>query len=531
MIKERFFDRKNYLDILNKRIYDFKDGYRQNIAIVGDELVGKTSIIYKFLQTFFDTRIIVLYLEMRPETLSVFVRRFVGVLLYNFLSNSGIPLEENLEYLILKSEKYIPRTIERIKAILLAVDRRKKNNIFTELLGLCESMHQETGKCCVVIMDEFQNVETLGITGIYREWSKLLISQKKTMYVIVSSMKHKTRTILSKDLSLLFGNFEIISVEPFDIPTSEQYLTSRLANISLNAALQKFIVHFTGGYPLYLEVISEELKKVHQEDLPEILEKLLFDASGMLSQRFSTCMKRFTDLPNSNDYLSILYLVASGRNKVKDIAHIMNKPVKQLALRINRLMELDAITRNADFLKINDRVFGFWLRFVYQEKMHSLTFDSKSQKTKFRDNIDEMIQEYLISAKKPVYERVSELLRLFEDDTVQFDKKKMRLDHFREIKPLELNIGNLKDGLIGRSKDSIWIVAFKKDSLTEDEISAFSKECKKFHNKLQRKIIVTFKDMDTNTRLKAMEEKIWAWDVNNLNQFLDLYSKPRVIEA
>lgn len=529
MIKDKFFDRKTYLDTLNKRIYDLKDGYRQNIAIIGDELVGKTSIIIKFLNKFHDTRIIVLYLEMRPEPFSSFSRRFIGVLLYNFLTQSAIPLKEDLDFLISKSERYIPRTIEKIKLILAALEKRKKNNIFTELLGLCELMHQETGKHCVVIMDEFQNAENLGLANIYREWSRLLISQKKTMYIIVSSMKYKTRTILSKDLSLLFGNFEIVNVEPFDIATSEQYLCQRLSGNSLNAGLRNFIVHFTGGYPLYLEVITEELRKEYHAGLADILERLLFDVSGMLNQRFSTYMKRFSDLSSSNDYVSILYLVASGRNKIKDIAHIMNKPVKQLTLRINRLMEFDTVSRNGDFLKINDRVFGFWLRFVYQEKLQSLTFDAKSQKTKFRDNIEEMIQEYLQSAQKSIAERVTELLRLFEDDTVQFEKRKLRLDHFREIKPLEFNIGNLRHGLIGRSNDSVWIVAFKTDSLTEEEISAFSRECRKFRHKLQRKIIVTLKDVDTNTRLKAMEEKVWTWDINSLNQMLDLFSKPRVV--
>jgi GTPase SAR1 family protein len=529
MIKDRFFDRQIYLDTLSKRIYDLKDGYRQNIAIIGDELVGKTSIIFKFLHNFYDTRIIVLYLEMRPQTLAFFARRFVGILLYNFLSNSGIPLKEDLDYLIAKSEGYIPRTVEKINSILLAVGKRRKSNIFTELLGLCELMHQETGKHCVVIMDEFQNVESLGIANIYREWSKLLISQKKTMYIIVSSMKYKTRTILSKDLSLLFGNFEVVTVEPFDIKTSEEYLLRRLGGAGFNAGLQNFIVHFTGGYPLYLEVITEELLKAHHGGLADILENILFDASGALHQRFSTCMKRFLDLPSSNDYVSILYLVASGRNKIKDIAHLVNKPVKQLTLRINRLMELDTITRSGDFLKINDRVFGFWLKFVYQEKTQSLSFDARSQKTKFRDNIEEMIQEYLVSAEKSIPERVTELLRLFEDDTMQFEKRKLRLDHFREIKPLELNIGNLRHGLIGRSNDSVWIVAFKSEPLTEEEISAFSRECRKFRHKLQRKIIITLKDPDTNARLKAMEEKVWTWDINNLNQFLDLYSKPRVI--
>ena len=140
-----------------------------------------------------------------------------------------------------------------------------------------------------------------------------------------------------------------------------------------------------------------------------------------------------------------------------------------------------------------------------------------------------MIQEYLNSASKSIPERVTELLRLFEDDTMLFEKRKLRLDHFREIKPMEFNIGNLRHGVIGRSNDSVWIVAFKTEPLTEEEISAFSRECKKFRNKLQRKVIVVLKDPDSNARLKAMEEKVWTWDVNNLNQFMDLYSRPRVI--
>src|SRR3989338_5013925 len=130
MTKDNFFDRKFYLDILDKRITDLKDGYRQNIAVIGDELVGKTSIIFKFLNNFYDNRIIIIYLEIRPGSLPSFARRFIAILLYNFLANSGMYLEENLDFLVNKSQKYIPKTVEKIKGILTALERRKKNNIF-----------------------------------------------------------------------------------------------------------------------------------------------------------------------------------------------------------------------------------------------------------------------------------------------------------------------------------------------------------------------------------------------------------------
>ncbi|MFZ2357456.1 MAG: hypothetical protein WAW67_06530, partial [Candidatus Omnitrophota bacterium] len=216
-------------------------------------------------------------------------------------------------------------------------------------------------------------------------------------------------------------------------------------------------------------------------------------------------------------------------NRLKDIAHIEHKTQKELNQKINSLLEIDAITRLGDFLKINDRVFSFWLKFVYQEKLNSLTFDAKNQKAIFRGYIESGINEFLVSSQMPLMERITEVLRQFSDDTIQIEQKRMRLNHFREIKPLEFNNKNLKEGLIGRSHDSLWIMAFKNDSLTEDYVADFSKECKRYRNKTQRKIIIALKDIDANARLRALEERILTWDLNNLNQILDLFSKPRVI--
>ncbi|MDO8655789.1 MAG: hypothetical protein Q7K45_00995, partial [Nanoarchaeota archaeon] len=289
------------------------------------------------------------------------------------------------------------------------------------------------------------------------------------------------------------------------------------------------VVHFTGGNPFYLELVAKELLKMRSVNLSDILEDLLFLPEGMLNQKFSNYLKRFLDIPHSQDYITILYLIAGGRNKLKDIALILRMQRKDLMLRINHLMELDTIGRNGDFLKVNDRVFGFWLRFVHQEKLQSLTFDSKNQKVIFRHQIDSMIKEFLSNSQKTLMERTIELLHLFEDDVIQMERKRLRLSHFREIKPLEFNSQRLRDGVIGRSQDNLWIIAFKNGLLTEEDIADFSKECKKYRHKLQMKIIVSCQDIEANTRLKALEEKVLTWDLNNFNQILDLFSKPRII--
>jgi len=536
MIKDKFFDRTSYLQILEKRISSLKEGYRQNIAIIGEENVGKTSIVFKFLDKFYDPRIITVFLEVRQESLDGFARRFIGALLYNFLINSGIPLKEDLDYLIVKSSKYIPKTTLKINSLLSALSRRKKINIFTDIFSLPESIYQETGKFTVLFLDEFHNLENIGIDNLYREWSKLLILQKNTLYVIISSMIFKAKLILSKQLSLLFGNFEQVFIEPFDIHSSFRYLEQRLSGLKLEPGLKDFVINFTGGYPLYLELICDALSKNPETPgvdvsigLAGILEGLLFDTSGILNQRFSNYIKRFLDSPMANDYISILYLISSGNNRIKDIAHILHKQRKELNSKINYLLELDAITRSGDFLKVSDRLFAYWMRFVHQEKMRSLTFDARNQKEKFRDSIQELIQEFLAQSAKPLANRVYELLQLFEDDLMQIERKKIRLNHFREIKPLAFKHRFLKDGLLGRSSDALWIMAIKSDALTEQDITEFAKECKRYHHKSARKVMVTLKEVDVNTRLRALEEKIWTWDLSSLNLILDLFSKPRVI--
>ena len=469
------------------------------------------------------------YVENRPESLFSFAERFIGTLLYGFLSNSNIVLKEDLHVLIDKSSRYVPKTIARIKLILEALAKRKKKGIFTELLCLPELIHQETGKYCVVIFDEFHNLEHVQAPDLYEEWSKILLLQKNTMYIIVSSMTHKAKTILAKNLSLLFGNFETINVEPFDIRTSDEYLRMRMGELPLSQALRNFLVHFSAGYPSYLNMLAMSLLKSKGEDIADILEELLFNTTGILNQRFSNYMKRFLDKQNSQDYLAILYLSASGNNKIKDIAHILHKTTAETLSRINHLCEIDAVTRSADFIKLNDRVFGFWLKFVYQEKLQSLSVDSKKQKVQFRDNIKTLINEFLINTNRSVPEIMAEVLKLFEDDIIQIERKRFRLTHFREIKPLEFSAKALQAGLIGRAPEGTWIMGFKDGSLTEDDVTAFAKECKKYQDKLERKIIVALDDIDSNARLRAFEERIMTWDISQVNLLMDLYSKPRLV--
>ncbi|MFA5362545.1 MAG: ATP-binding protein [Candidatus Omnitrophota bacterium] len=529
MNRDYFFDREHLIGVLKKRITDAREGYRQNIALLGEESVGKTALAFKLIGEFNDKNILFLYLEIRPEAIAAFARRFIGVLLYNFLSDGTAPLKEEIAYLIEKSVSRIPKTTAKITSILADLEKRKKENIFGELLSLCDILRQETHTMVVVIFDEFQNLGSIDSRNIFKEWTRQLVSQKNTMYIIISSLPVKAQNILSKELSLLFGNFEVITVEPFNLKTTGLYLEQRLKNINFSRGHKNFIAHFTGGIPFYLQSISEAIIKSPNANLTAILDDLLFNSQGILHQKFSGYLKRFLDAPHGPEYALILHLIAEGHNKCRDIVNMTRKPKEKILGILNSLTEQGMLTRNGDFFILSDRVFGFWLHFVHQGKMHSFTFDAKNQNALFRKKIESLLQEFMENTDKPVMERIEELLHLFGNDLIHIERKKLRLSHFREIKPLEFSGGGMREGLICRSNDRVWLFAFKNEVVTEEDITEFSKECKKYHKKLERKIIIALKDVDSNSRLRAIEEKIWTWDVNSLNQIMDLFFKPRVI--
>ena len=138
---------------------------------------------------------------------------------------------------------------------------------------------------------------------------------------------------------------------------------------------------------------------------------------------------------------------------------------------------------------ICDRIFGFWLRFVYREKLNSLTSDPQEQARRFCRLIEERIEQFISNNRKSVLERTIDLLRLFENESLQLHAKKIRLAQFKEVKPFNFSRCRLNQGLLGRSKDSLWIMAIKQDVLTEEDIIDFAAECQRLrYAKLEKKV-------------------------------------------
>lgn len=539
-IKERFIGREDVLKLINKRLSDLKEGYRQNIAIIGNELTGKSWIIKFIFDNFSDSEIIPLYFDLSQPTVNIFVQRFFSTILFSFLKTKNIVLpKENLAKLIEESKAHIPNTVSKIQDISSGLSKDKIDAAtFREVLSLPEIISQETQKKVVVIFDEFQNLDTFKIRGIFQELGKKIMTQKEIMYLVSSSSKTKAKKIIQDELSLLFGNFEILELGNFDTRTSNILIKNRLKNTLMSQDMSNFLINFTAGHPFYLDKITQH---IHQKSIlmeTDIitafvfiysLEDILFNNWGILNLRFQNYIDVLTK--NKADSLNILLLIAQGKNRIKDLSSMLHKTYRDINQKLSRLIEANIVSHSGSFYNIEDRVFNFWLNFVYLEKLNNLSQNYEDQVISFRKKIEQSLTEFIEISKKDIEQRLYELFILFSNDSVQLGRNKIALSRFKEIKPLNFDGRYIKRGFFCLSDNECWLIGFKKGDITEDAVGEFIRESRNVQNKGKslKRLIIGLDKTEVNARLLAKEEKINTWDIDLLNGLLDIYGKPRLI--
>ena len=537
VIGKDFFDREPILNLLAKRVEGLKGGYRQNIGIIGQELLGKTSLIQQFLVNFKESQIIPIYIELKIELFTHFSQRFIGSLLYYFLKSEKEPQKDSLSYLIQESIQYLPRTIESIKKIEVCLEKRQHDRAYLLLLGLTTLLEQETGKKIIIILDEFHRLAGFKLTNPFLNFGKKIMVQKNTMYIVTSSSVNVAKNILREKLSLLFGNFEIVELEPFDFKNSRKFLDEKFKWVNIPGIYKNFLIILTAGHPFYLDVISLKLRKIIVEKklgkvplelISQALESEIFNSRGILNQYLTNRINKFLEGRGTTTYISILLAIANNRSKLSEIAKSMRKKSADLSKQIMKLIEMDFIRKCGVFYKLNDPILSFWLKSVYQRRQMGLISEVFSKSEDFREDVREMALRLVNESKRDLFERVKDLFRSFKNETIELGQRKFKLPQFIEVESRIVQNQDLS--IVARQKDRYWVGQIEKEKVGENRIIEFIQKCKKAEYKIQRKFLIILKEIDINAKLLAKEEKIWIWDINDLNLLLELYNKPQVVQ-
>src|SRR5207247_842332 len=159
------------------------------------------------------------------------------------------------------------------------------------------------------------------VKEVFQELSNKIITQRRCLYIIASSYPEVAHKILSEKLTLLFGNFEIIPVSHFDGVTSQEFIEQSMGPIHMGSHLRSFLADFTGGHPLYLGLICQELihlSAVHKQDevyvplITQAIEDIVFNPWGALSRHFDLVIAELSQGKGNRAMTSLLIAMANG---------------------------------------------------------------------------------------------------------------------------------------------------------------------------------------------------------------------------
>lgn len=539
VVGDDFFGRQDILDILAKRARALKSGYRQNVALIGHQQLGKTSILRQFLHQLNDPDILAIYVEIKIQALDYFVDQFIRSLLFQFLKEKGpVDPTESLTGLTDRAEPYLPQTVSRIREISALLKRRQPQEAYVKLFELTHSVRTETGKFCVVILDEFHRLGEFGVRSAFSDFGKRIMVQKDTMYLLASSSFSASRKILAEKLALLFGNFERIYLEHFDFDTSHRLIRSKLAPVEVTEEAASYLIAFTDGHPFLLQTLVSRISEIARSSGESILsaatvarafEELLYESQGVLNQYFSKLISPWTGSGARGSHLLILTQLARGRNRLKDIAAGLNRSQRDVSRELAELMEHELVVKSGVFYRFHNKAFKFWLREVYEKKELSLLGAAKKSEA-FRDHVAKTFADYAELIRIDVGDRIAALFESFRNDLVELGEKKRQLPRFTEM--LKLDASRADSGsarrIIAKGHGRCWVCQIVDGRASESDVLALVGAGRK-RTTPQTHVLVALGGFEDTAKLVAKERKVFALGLSRLNFLMDLYGLEPVV--
>lgn len=536
VVGDKFFGRDKVLEILSKRAIALKDGYRQNIALTGQSLAGKSSIILQFLHSIKEDGFIPIYVEVIKEPFRAFANKFIATMLYSALAKKGEEVSVDIEFLMERASAALPKTYSAIKHVNSSIEKEEYDQAYSSLLELTSTLKMESDIPCIVILDEFDNLESLGIRNPFVAFGKVIMVQKDTMYIVSSSRSLAIRKIISEKLSLLFGNFEVIKITNFGARASDEFINIRLSSFDTDIFLKKFLIAFTDGNPFYLNKMIRRIKDIAIKRMTsyagidivaEAILELVYNSSGTIHQYLMNYILELIDVKARDLHISILVSIASGRNRQFEIARSLRITHTGATDALRRLSEQALITRSGIFYSIDDVMLDFWLKYVYERKKNLLVDGALDKTALFREDIITYIREFEKEFAISTADRLAELFNLFSNELVSLDMKNSRMPHFTKVEVRSFADSN--QFIAASFRGNYWIVQAYERNVNENDIVAFIRNVKALDCKISNKLIIPIRGIDENAKLLAKELKISIWDSRTVNNLLTLYHKKRVV--
>ncbi len=536
-----FYGRAPILETLKKRLLGIKDGYRQNVALLGSRHIGKTSILKKLVRDHEDAQTILIYLDLEGRDFNHFTQLLSKSVLYHYQKSRNQPVHEDLKILCAACQPSIPQTVGLIEAVGGLMQDNKYLEAYHALLSVPEIFAHESGVALALILDEFQSMEQWDIPEVFSHLGKRIMTQKNVLYIASSSYPVYAQSILTEKLSLLFGNFEVIPVNSFDFSNSVQFLDVNLSSIKTGLHLKNFLADFTGGHPLYINILSQELialAGVHRQEeayaplVVQAIENCVFNPWGVLSRHFELVVHTLNRGKSSQGVVSsVLIGLAQGNHKISELVAVTQLKQAQVQQRLNILMEAAIVEKNGSYYHLQDKLFKYWIQYVFERRMKAVDLEPGRQRKVFKEELTKAVAEFQSVARKDLTSRVSELMHKFDNEAFELNGRRYKLSMFSDVTPVKLRLGagSFGDALMAQGQEGSWLIVLKKDPVLEGDMNALVSAIKDLPQKPSRCVVVSLSGLDETAKIRALQEKFWIWNEEDINALMHLYDEPYLI--
>lgn len=531
-----FFEREEILSWLTKRLDAFKQGYRQNMALLGAMGVGKSSVLHQFLSQNTDPNFIPIFVEVPQGSLDLFIKRFMGACLTGLLKSKGEELPWDVTELIQRAKKFVPKTVRHMRSALKLANLGREDEAYREVLAIPRIMREEALTRAVLVLDSFGNLETLSVRDPFGSLGKEIMIDKDTMYLVASSHPLRARQIFREKLNLLFGNFEILEIKNFDFAAASRVIQKKLGAYQISRIQENFLIHMTDAHPFYLAILLsriESLSKLKAENAisPETIFQAFQDEvesrNGRIHQYLNSICSVCVRLKIFVNPLEVLAAIAQGHRKISEIARFAGLKIADAQKVLQKLLEEEIVQKEGAIFLIPDILLRFWLKYV--AAVGYLGFESNPVRRQeyFRRELEAQYKIYEEAASKDLPKRVEELFRVFSGEVVSMGTYKVLCPSFHDIHSKPTN-GRVFP-VFARASKGAWLCQIASKPVKEDDIRVFQEDVKKQGAKVTQKVVVALSGIDLNATLAAKDSKIAVWDLKNFNRLLEIYDRPKVI--
>ena len=535
------YNRPDIISALVRRINSFSEGYRQNIAIIGDPYIGKTTLIRNILSSdeIKKDAIIPIYLEIKIEPFEFCAKRFIKSAIFQLMQSDPLLAKPQDTVLLMDDLKRdYPKTAQSCARVLQDIEKGRFDEAYSFMLDIPAMIFEESKKRCVLILDEFHNLENFTLRHALGTLAKKIMLQKDTMFLFLSSRPTVSQRLLNEKLYMLFGNFEKIFLPQFDAGMSRSFLQESIRSASLPHAYLDFLASFTGNKPFYMSLVCNEIERlVFSQKVPSdrfdliiemALSESMFTKTGAINQHFFNFFHKISDGKLLSKSSAVLVALSEENKKQNDIVRSTKLQARDVSKILNRLTEMDMLVRNGSMYRFKDKLFSFWLRSVYLKRIMSFSIDESLEHGLFRKEIASHLSAFIREFEKGLSSRVADLFRLFKNDVIQLNGRKHKFASFNEVERFEKDLHSDTHFLASNGKTR-WLCMLKKEVVTESDMSDIVKAAKKKRqNRVHRHILVCVAGINQNAYLIAKQAKFWVWNMDDLNVLMELYGKPHV---